>query len=180
MLEAPKIIAFGVVCAIIYGILHDQVTAHVAVEYFTVAHPLVFPTESPFWLAVGWGIIATWWVGLSLGLLLALIARVGPWPKQGFADLRKPILMLMAVSGISAILAGLLGFALTALSGPWTIGSWDEVITPERQARFAFAAWAHSASYLVGALGGVLLAVRTLLKRQELAQAASTSSTYSG
>lgn len=155
-------------------------TAHVAVEYFTVAHPLVFPTESPFWLAFGWGVIATWWVGLSLGLLLAVCARVGRWPKQSFAELRKLIPILMAVSGVSAMLAGLIGLSLTFLSGPWTIGFWGDVIAPERQARFAFAAWAHSASYLTGALGGVLLAVRTFVKRRNLAQAASTSSTNSG
>ena len=59
MLEALKIVAFSVLCAVVFGILHDQVTAHVAVEYFTIAHPLVFPTEEPFWLAIGWGIIAT-------------------------------------------------------------------------------------------------------------------------
>ena len=58
-MEAFKIVAFCIAAAVVYGILHDQVTAHVCVEYFTIAHPPVFPTESPFWLAVGWGIIAT-------------------------------------------------------------------------------------------------------------------------
>jgi hypothetical protein len=62
-------------------ILHDQITARVCVEYFTVFHPPVFNTQSPTLLACGWGVIATWWVGLFLGLFLAVAARIGPRPK---------------------------------------------------------------------------------------------------
>jgi hypothetical protein len=56
-------IAIVVLCiasAVIYGILHDQVTARFCVEYFTVGHPPVFDTTSPTLLGVGWGVIATW------------------------------------------------------------------------------------------------------------------------
>lgn len=58
-MEAVKIVSFAVLVAILYGVLHDQITAHLAVEYFTVAHAPVFPTTSPFLLALGWGVIAT-------------------------------------------------------------------------------------------------------------------------
>lgn len=44
--------------AIGYGIAHDQITARVCVEYFTIGHPRVFDTESPTLLALGWGVIA--------------------------------------------------------------------------------------------------------------------------
>ena len=87
-LETIKIVAFATAAAIVYGILHDQVTAHVCVEYFTIAHPPVFPTESPFLLAIGWGVIATWWVGMPLGILLAATARIGRRPKLGLSELR--------------------------------------------------------------------------------------------
>lgn len=62
-----------------YGVLHDLVTAHVCVEYFTVGHPQLFEfeTDSPTLLALGWGVVATWWVGAGLGVPLALVARVG-------------------------------------------------------------------------------------------------------
>jgi hypothetical protein len=40
-----------------------------------------FHTTSPTLLAIGWGIIATWWVGLILGILAAPAARLGSWPK---------------------------------------------------------------------------------------------------
>lgn len=55
------IIALALLAGITYGILHDQVTARVCVEYFTIGHPKIFPTTSPTLLAIGWGIVATWW-----------------------------------------------------------------------------------------------------------------------
>jgi hypothetical protein len=58
--EALKIILLCVLSAITYGILHDQVTARICVEYFTIGHPPMFATDSPTFLALGWGILATW------------------------------------------------------------------------------------------------------------------------
>lgn len=51
-LEAIKIILFGVFVAIVYGIAHDMVTAHVYVEYFTVYHMHVVDSESPVVMAL--------------------------------------------------------------------------------------------------------------------------------
>jgi hypothetical protein len=53
------IILYSVFAAIAYGIAHDQITARVCLEYFTLGHPPVFQTRSPTLLALGWGVIAT-------------------------------------------------------------------------------------------------------------------------
>jgi hypothetical protein len=160
-MEALKIVLFSTIAAIGYGILHDRVTAHVCVEYFTIAHPPVFPTESPFLLAIGWGVIATWWVGLPLGVLLAAAARIGSQPKLRLADLRRPILWLMAASGIAALVSGSTGATLVGMGALPAPGDWAEAIPPEKHVAFSFDAWAHSASYLSGAVGGLFLIVRT-------------------
>jgi len=73
-MESLKIVFASIAAAILYGIVHDQFTARICVEYFTVFHPPVFATRSPTLLGIGWGIIATWWVGALLGLVLALVA----------------------------------------------------------------------------------------------------------
>jgi hypothetical protein len=70
-----KIVALCTASAVLYGICHDQVTARVCVEYFTVGHAPIFHTESPTLLAFWFGTMATWWVGLILGVLAALAAR---------------------------------------------------------------------------------------------------------
>jgi hypothetical protein len=67
-MEAIKIVGLCIVAGAIYGVLHDQVTAHVCLEYFTVFHPTIFHTQSPTLLALGWGVLATWWVSLFLSL----------------------------------------------------------------------------------------------------------------
>lgn len=163
--EALRIVLFAMLAAIGYGILHDQVTAHLCVEYFTVAHPPVFPTESPFLLGLGWGVIATWWVGLILGTVLAASARLGRAPKIGLASLRRPIALLMAASALAALIAGVIG-ALTHAGGLFILPEeWAAVIAPDRQTRFTAAAWAHSASYASGGLGGLVIIARTIRAR---------------
>jgi len=58
--ESLKIILLSIAAVILYGIVHDQVTARMCVEYFTIGHPPIFGTDDPTLLGVGWGILATW------------------------------------------------------------------------------------------------------------------------
>jgi hypothetical protein len=85
------IIVLCIVAAVIYGVVHDQITARICVEYFTIGHPPVFGTDDPTLLGLGWGVIATWWVGLILGVLLALSSRVGSWPQLSAKQLVRPL-----------------------------------------------------------------------------------------
>ncbi len=152
-----------VAAAIVYGIVHDQFTAHICVEYFSVFHPPVFPTQSPTLLALGWGVLATWWMGAFLGVLLALSAQVGSRPKIAASDLTRPIAKLLCVMGFLAAVSGLTGYMLAFRKAPpeWIIGS----LPPDRYARFMADWWAHSASYAVGFFGGIALCVVTIRKR---------------
>lgn len=170
-MESLKIIAFATLAAIVYGIVHDQVTAHLCVEYFTIAHPPVFPTTSPFLLALGWGVIATWWVGLPLGILLAIVARAGRAPRLALADLRGAILRLMLVSAIGALLAGGIGAAATALRFVTISEYWASVIPPGKHVAFLADAWAHGASYLIGAIGGLVVIGYAIARRRQLRRA---------
>src|SRR5690349_417924 len=100
-MEAIKVVVLSIVAAALYGITHDQVTARICVEYFTLGHPPVFATESPTLLALGWGVLATWWWGLILGLLLAGSARLGSRPKASAASLVGPMgFLMLRVGGV--------------------------------------------------------------------------------
>jgi hypothetical protein len=94
-MRSLKIVLTCVIAAVLYGIIHDLVTAHICVEYFSVFHPPVFETNSPTLLALGWGVIATWWVGAFLGVLLAVSARLGNRNKIEARQLLRPILQLL-------------------------------------------------------------------------------------
>lgn len=66
--------------ASLLGIALDLVTAHVAVEYFTVHHPKVVDSEEPLVMALVWGIGASWWFGAIAGLILSIVNTTGPKP----------------------------------------------------------------------------------------------------
>lgn len=169
-MRSVAIITLSILMAVAYGILHDLVTAHVCVEYFTIAHPPVFGTEDPILLALGWGVIATWWVGLLLGIPLAIAARAGSRPRKVARGLVRPILKLVGIMGIFALIAGGIGYFESQAGWITLPRSLATEIAPERHARFMFDAWAHSTSYLVGFIGGVVLIVRTFRSRKHLSE----------
>lgn len=164
--EAAKIVLFATLAAMSYGVIHDQITAHLCVEYFTIAHPEIFPTEAPFLLAWGWGIIATWWVGLTLGVCLAATARMGQANKLRLSELQRPILLVMVWSALAAFLAGACGAILVATGVTEVPWGWEAFIPTDRHVAFSAVAWAHAASYAAGALGGLLVIGHTLWRRK--------------
>ncbi len=156
-MESAKIILLSILSAIAYGICHDQITARVCVEYFTIGHPPVFNTTSPTLLAFGWGVIATWWVGLILGCWLAFAARSGSRPKLGARELVPWISVLLAVMGVCSLVSGIVGYIL-ATRGLVGLDAASRARLPQ-SAHDPFIAdlWAHSAAYGVGFVGGAVL-----------------------
>lgn len=164
-MESLRIIALCVMAAIAYGILHDQVTARVCIEYFTIGHPHLIDSTSPTLLALAWGVVATWWAGLFIGVLLAIGARSGARPPVTARQLRSNIGALLLVMAFCAVVAGTAGYllatnGLVVLDGPLRV-----LIPVDRHARFIADLWAHLASYASGFVGGIALSVRTYRRR---------------
>jgi hypothetical protein len=166
------IIGASIVAAVAYGIVHDQVTARICVEYFTVGHPPVFGTNSPTLLGLGWGVIATWWVGLILGIMLAAAARAGQRPKRSPRSLARPILTLLGVMAACAAPCGWVGYRLATNHIVGLPARLAERIPPDRHAAFLADLFAHNASYGVGFLGGIVLCVMIWRSRGRASPAA--------
>src|SRR6266498_3278016 len=109
-MQSIGIVFLALAAAIVYGIVHDQITARICIEYFTIGHPRLIDSDSPTILGLFWGVVATWWVGLPLGLGLAVVARAGRRPKIKAHDLIRPILKLLGSMFIVAAVAGMVGF----------------------------------------------------------------------
>jgi hypothetical protein len=165
---ALRIIGLCILAAIAYGIVHDQVTVRVCVEYFTIGHPRIFATQSPTLLGIGWGIVATWWVGLLLGAPLAFAALRGPSSKRFARSLWRPISVLLGFMGAVAIVAGLVGFSLAHTGSVALVGPLASSVPADRHAWFIADLWAHSASYLTGFVGSVILINRVWRSRRSL------------
>lgn len=163
------IILFAIGCAVIYGIIHDQFTTRVCIEYFTIAHPRLIQSESPTVLGLFWGVVATWWVGLGLGLPLALASRLGSWPKLDWSHHRTGIGRLLCLMAALAFVAGLWTWLDTRTNDPFHLADLTgQRITPHLRSRF-LAAWAaHLTSYGVGFLGGITLFVLTIFRRRKM------------
>ena len=158
-MQSLKIVLFCIFAAICYGIVYDEITARICVEYFTVGHPNLFGTDSPTLLGIGWSIVATWWVGLILGTGLAFAARFGSRPKRSLADLRRPIFVLLLVMAVCATLAGITGFPLAPVLSLHVPGSWPD--------NFIVDSTIHIGSYVSGFMGGMTLMVMTWRSRRE-------------
>lgn len=167
-MEVTKIWLFCVFAAVAYGILHDQITVCVCLEYFSVFHPVILPLTSPTLLALQWGIVATWWVGAALGILLAVAARGGSRLTLTARDLRRPLLILLGCMAASSLVAGTAGFLLTR-ARVISLPEWMAAMLPATQhARFMADWWAHSASYLVGIVGGLIVCIHTYSRRRRI------------
>jgi hypothetical protein len=167
-MEYLKIILASIFLSVFYGITHDLVTTQVSIEYFTIGHPIIIDTNSPIKLALLWGTIATWWVGLIIGILVSLSSRLGRKPKLSVEDLIKPLLNLIIIMFAGAILGGLIGY-ITSINQIFTlVPRLAKQIDPSRHHLFLTAGWAHTASYLVGFLGGIALCIKIIIQRSRI------------
>jgi hypothetical protein len=167
--QSLAIVLMCVCAAVGYGIAHDQVTARVCVEYFTVGHPPVFGTEDPTLLGIVWGILATWWVGMLLGVPLAVVARAGSRPKRSVGSLVRPVAGLLTVMAMCALLAGIAGWWLARAGAVVLVGPIAHELPADRHVPFLADLWAHSASYLVGLVGGIVVMVQVWRSRRQTA-----------
>lgn len=168
-LRFAAIILLCIGAAIIYGVVHDQITARICIEYFTIGHPPVFQTDDPTFLGLGWGVIATWWVGLILGVLLAMSSRLGSWPKFTAVQLITPLAILLAVIGILALVAGIFGHVAATHRWVWLVEPMASRVPADRHVAFLTDLWTHLASYIAGFLGGIVLCVYVVMRRARLA-----------
>lgn len=167
-MEALKIIGLGLAAAVGFGIALDQVTARVCLEYFTVGHPRIIDSEDPTLIALAWGVVATWWVGLPLGAALAFVSRAGSWPKLRARDLATPLLLLLATMAVVTFIIGYLGWRQAEARHITLIGPLAEAVPAHKHVAFLADLWAHLAAYITGILGGATVCVWALLRRRRL------------
>jgi hypothetical protein len=160
LVRKALVIALCVVAACAYGVAHDQVTARLCVEYFTVAHPPLFHTTSITILALCWGITATVGIGALLGYVLALVSQAGEFPPFSLSRLLRPISVLLAIMAGAAFAAGLSGYWLSHAGFVAVPARFAFPIPATRHDSFMAVWFAHCASYIVGLFGAAVLCFR--------------------
>ncbi len=163
--DASKIVVGCVALSCLLGWAVDLVTAHVAVEYFTVHHPHVLDSQSPLVMALVWGFIASWWCGLIAGVILALVNhRVTPplpptqilrWVAKGCAAIW---FTMMAVLAAIYLVAGIVPLAQRRASF-------------ESDRRLMAVALAHMGEYILAAIAVAIIAVLVVRESKRLRRA---------
>jgi hypothetical protein len=165
------ILLMSVFAAVVYGILHDQITARVCVEYFTVGHVKVIDSEDPTMLGFVWGVIATWWAGLMLGIPLAMAARLGSRPKRTVGSLRKPVLLLLGLMAVFALIAGVVGYGIGTMGTIVLPPELKNKLPAAKWAAFQACAFAHSMSYFTAFIGGGMTIAWVWVSRRRMKMA---------
>ena len=70
------------------------------------------------------------------------------------------------ISFAIAVLAGLVGWVAASNGWVFLVGSIADRVPADRHVPFLIDLWAHSASYLIGFVGGIVVIVMVLLGRQ--------------
>jgi hypothetical protein len=162
------IIGTCVLAAVGYGVIHDQITARVCVEYFTVGHAKIIDSEDPTLLGLVWGVVATWWAGLMLGVPLALAARAGSRPKRSLRSLIRPILFLLALMAGFALVSCIVGYMLASTGTVVLPEPLKEKLPSQKWAAFQACAFAHQMGYNVAFVGGGMIIAWVWVSRKRL------------
>jgi hypothetical protein len=164
-MNKAEVVIITAVAACIYGIAHDQVTVRLCIEYFSVAHPPLFRTNSPTLLAICWGIAATLPIGTAMGVVLALVSKSGDAPPYPTSRAARGVGVLFCAMAVCAFLLGWLGYELAQRSVVVIPAAWADQIPLEKHHRFMAAWFAHGGSYLMGSVGGAFLCWRIWKRR---------------
>lgn len=162
MLRFLAIVGLATAAAILYGLVQDQIGIRYCPEYFTVAHPPVFHTENLTLLALLWGLVSSWWVGLLLGFGLALAAAAGQPPYIEPNSLLRPIAFAFAAVGLVTFLVACLVSAAHI-----DLFSQQTARQPERLTALFFA---YDATYIAAGTAGLWLILATAKRRKAMTQ----------
>jgi hypothetical protein len=172
--EALKIVGLCTLGAILFGIAHDMVTAHVCVEYFSVGHKNIFGahhTGPPVVYALYWGVVATWWIGFPAGILIALVSRLSGLPRLTWRQVARPMAIGLAMLWACSMIVLFVNLPLgrRGLGGLFA----PRPSLGEVESQFLTVAATHSFSYAAAPLAVLIVAAVLLRTRMRLHSAAA-------
>lgn len=138
----------------VLGIAIDLVTANVAVEYFTVHHPHVVDSKSPWVMALVWGVGASWWAGLALAPFLwwANVRRAVPLSGRR--------LLVMVAKGMLAVWLVMMTIVLTVYLLGGLVPGEKRGASFESDRRLMAVAVAHLTEYALAVVVAIVLGFR--------------------
>jgi hypothetical protein len=145
------LVVLAVVSAALYGFLHDQISYSVSREYYSKFKFVQFGLsglESEHIAAGVVGVLATWWLGLPLGLMLAGVGFSHKNSTRMLVNTLKSFGVVVVVALLVGLLGLLYGYVQTRSFDLAEYRGWfipPDLIEPRR---FLCAGYMHNSSYL--------------------------------
>jgi hypothetical protein len=168
-----QIIVLSALIGGLYGILHDQLTYTISPEYYTkfkfyqfelihTGNEAIF--RNPRIKVSIVGFLATWWMGLFIGIILGILGFIHTDSSQMFRTTMKALLVTMAV----AFATGLIGLAYGKFYLTKTGVDWLLPQNLIHKGNFIAVGSMHNFSYaggLAGLLTGIIYSIRQRKKQ---------------
>ena len=160
-------IIISTVLAALYGAIHDQVTYSISSEYFTVFKFDQFGfsdwgNNNPRMTTALIGVLATWWVGLSIGIFQGLVGLIHHNHKLMFRYVLNSILITLGAT----LLFGIFGYFVEVLDAE----TYQNCCFPyeiKDGKRFKIVGSIHNYGYAGGEIGACFgVAYQVIMKRK--------------
>lgn len=163
------IIFISVLLASFYGALHDQITYTISSEYFTIYKFDQFGfsdwgNNNPRATTALIGILATWWVGLFIGVFQGLVGLIHKTPKLMFQYTFKAILITLGIT----IMFGVIGYLIEQLN-PETYTDCCYPYAIKDGKSFQIVGSIHNYSYTGGEIGAFIGIVYQIIMKKKTA-----------
>lgn len=163
----------------IYGIIHDQITYTISTEYYTKFKFIQFGLENlgenigtdinpeiqlknPRLGAGIVGLMATWWVGMFIGIILAIVGLTHRNGKEMFISTIKAFILTVII----ALFTGFFGFIYGKI---FSINNTSSLYLPKNTINidnFIIVGSIHNFSYLGGLIGLIIGIVYSFKQRR--------------
>jgi|GEM_PF-2082175 len=163
--ECLAICSLALIAAVTCGVINTQIAARICIEYFTIGLPEGFVVGDLTWFALKTGVLETWWLGLILGALIMLAARLGGRPRFKWQFFISPMFALVLLVCIVALGAGIFGYIATRNGAFELYHSVAKHIAPVKRAAFMANQCAQLAAYWAAAISGIFLSIWVWKKR---------------
>ena len=164
---------FVVICTIViascYGILHDQVTYSISHEYYTKFKFIQFglteegiPVDTPRTAAIIVGIMATWWMGMFIGILFAGILLFFKTKTNIYGIYFRAVVLTFGIT----VLSGIAGYIYAKTELVHTGVAWYLPAELVDRDSFICVGSIHNFSYIGGVLGCMAGTLYILIRKR--------------
>ena len=150
----PLLFIFACLVAGLYGVIHNQVSYTVSLDYFHQYKFIQFNIASSFQNRIGASIVgwhASWWMGIVIGIIIIPVGLIIPTPKKYLITVSKSFSIVAFTSFITGISALVYAFLTINNDNVQEIIIYNNTISDPTS--FMRAGTMHNFSYIGGLLG---------------------------